>query len=307
MDLTSDEFSVKCRQNICSKGPLITDNTTGEVLCGSCGLVLIEKVEDTGPESRTHDMGEYLTKSRTGTGVSLAMYDMGLPTVISSGGKDASGNFLSSYTKNTFNRLKLWDRRSKSRSTDRNMKIAFITLDALKTKLAIPDMVIEKTAYIYRKVVNRKMTRGRAINSLICASLYAACRQTDTPRTLYDIAQTGNISKKNLSRSYRDLIKTLDLKVQPFDSSEFITRISSEVGISEKTQRDALNIISQAVEKEISAGKNPMGLAAAALHISCVLNEERKKQADIAKASGITAVTIRNRSMALRKDLGIKI
>ncbi|MGI0041566.1 MAG: transcription initiation factor IIB, partial [Nitrosopumilaceae archaeon] len=128
---------------------------------------MIEKVEDTGPESRTHDMGEYLTKSRTGTGVSLAMYDMGLPTVISSGGKDASGNFLSSYTKNTFNRLKLWDRRSKSRSTDRNMKIAFIILDALKTKLAIPDMVIEKTAYIYRKVVNRKMTRGRAINSLI--------------------------------------------------------------------------------------------------------------------------------------------
>lgn len=303
----SDEFSVKCKQNICSKGPLITDNTAGEVLCGSCGLVLIEKVEDTGPESRIHDMEEYMTRSRTGRGVSLAMYDMGLPTVISSEGKDASGNFLSSYTKYTFNRLRLWDKRSKSRSTDRNLKIAFITLDALKTKLAIPDMVIEKTAYIYRKALSMKISRGRSITGLTCAALYAACRQTDTPRTLHDIAQAGNINKKNLSRSYRDLIKILDLKVKPFDSSEFITRISSEVGISEKTQRDALNIISQATEKEISAGKNPMGLAAAALHISCVLNEERKKQADIAKASGITAVTIRNRSMALRKDLGIKI
>lgn len=307
MELTSDEFSLKCRQNICSKGPLVTDNTTGEVLCGSCGLVLIEKVEDTGPESRTHDMEQYMTRSRTGAGVSLAMYDMGLPTVISAEGKDASGKFLSSYTKNTFNRLKLWDKRSKSRSKDRNLKIAFIALDALKTKLAIPDMVIEKTAYIYRKALNMKITRGRSITGLLCAALYAACRQTDTPRTLHDIAQAGNINKKNLSRSYRDLIKILELKVRPFDSSEFITRISSEVGISQKTQRDALNIISQATEKEISAGKNPMALAAAALHISCVLNEERKKQADIAKASGITAVTIRNRSMALRKDLGIKI
>ncbi|MGQ0638074.1 MAG: transcription initiation factor IIB, partial [Nitrososphaerota archaeon] len=232
---------------------------------------------------------------------------MGLPTVISSEGKDASGKFLSSYTKDTFNRLKLWDKRSKSRSKDRNLKIAFITLDALKTKLAIPDMVIEKTAYIYRKALSMKISRGRSITSLTCAALYAACRQTDTPRTLYDIAQAGNINKKNLSRSYRDLIKTLDLKVEPFDSSEFITRISSQVGISEKTQRDALNIVSQAVEKEISAGKNPLGLAAAALYISCVLNEERRKQVDIAKASGITAVTIRNRSMALRKDLGIKI
>ena len=307
MDFTSDEFSLKCKQNICSKGPLISDNTTGEVLCGSCGLVLIEKVEDSGPESRSHDMEEYMTRSRTGAGVSLAMYDMGLPTVISSEGKDASGNFLSSYTKYTFNRLRLWDRRSKYRSTDRNLKIAFTNLDALKTKLAIPDMVIEKTAYIYRKALSMKISRGRSITSLMCAALYAACRQTDTPRTLHDIARAGNINKKNLSRSYRDLIKTLDLKVRPFDSSEFITRISSEAGISEKTQRDALNIISQAVEKEISAGKNPMGLAAAALYISCVLNQERRNQADIAKASGITAVTIRNRSVALRKDLGIKI
>ena len=303
----SEEIFKKCKEVKCVMGPLITDNFSGEVLCGSCGLVLIEKSEDSGSEVRIHDMEEFMTRSRTGTGLSLAMHDMGLPTVISSENKDALGKFLSGDTKNTFSRLRIWDKRSRSGSKDRALRSAFILLDAMKTKLAIPDMVIEKTAYIYRKALNRKISKGRSITSLIGASLYAACRQTDTPRTLHDIANAANINKKILSRSYRNLIKSLDLKLQPFDSSEFITRISEQARISEKTRRDALNILSKAVEKEISAGKNPLGLAAAALYISCLVNKEKKNQEVIAKAAGITAVTIRNRSISLRKELGITI
>lgn len=303
----SEEIFKKCKEVKCVMGPLITDNFLGEVLCGSCGLVLIEKSEDSGSEVRIHDMEEFMTRSRTGTGLSLAMHDMGLPTVISSENKDALGKFLSGDTKNTFSRLRIWDKRSRSGSKDRTLKSAFILLDAMKTKLAIPDMVIEKTAYIYRKALNRKISKGRSITSLIGASLYAACRQTDTPRTLHDIANAANINKKILSRSYRNLIKSLDLKLQPFDSSEFITRISEEARISEKTRRDALNILSKAMEKEISAGKNPLGLAAAALYVSCLVNKEKKNQEVIAKAAGITAVTIRNRSISLRKELGITI
>ena len=272
-------------------------------MCGSCGLVLVEKVEDTGLESRIHDAEEYLARSRTGSGSTLAMHDMGLTTVIGTGGKDASGKFLSSDMRNTFRRLRLWNTRSESRSTDRNLKAAFTILDTIKTKLAIPNMVIEKAAYIYRKAMAKKMTRGRNISGLICASLYAACRDTDTPRTLQDIMYAGNVNKKNLSGSYRNLIKILDLKLKPYDPSDFITRISSEVGISEKTRRDALNILSKAVEKEISAGKNPISMAGAALYLSCMMNHEGKNQDDIAKASGVTTVTIRNRVRSLRKDL----
>jgi len=286
---------------------LITDGVLGEIVCGSCGLVLVEKVEDSALESRIHDVEEYLDKSRTGSGSTLAMHDMGLTTVIGTENKDASGNFLSSDMKNRFKRLRLWNTRSESRPTDRNLKMAFTILNTIKTKLAIPDMVIEKAAYIYRKAIVKKLTRGRSISGLIHASLYAACRETDTPRTLRDIAHAGNLTKKNLATSYRNLIKILDLNLKPYDPSEFITRISSQVGISEKTRRDALNILSKAAEKEISVGKNPVSLAAASLYLSCMMNHEEKNQDDIAKASGVTAVTIRNRVRSLRKDLKIKI
>jgi len=266
----------------------------------------MEKIECSGPEYTTHDLSEFMTKTRTGAGQSLAMFDMGLPTMIDSTNKDAAGNSLSSHMKSTFYRLRVWDNRSKSKLTNRSSRHAFLTLNKLKTELGIPDGVIEKAAYLYRKAVISKITRGRSSTSMICATLYAACRETDTPRTLNDIAHVGNITRKDLSKSYRNLIKTLDLRPKPYDSSEFITRISSEVGISEKTRRDALDLLSKAVEKEMSAGKNPMGLAAAVLYLSCMKNNERKNQTDIAHAAGITNVTIRNRVRSLIKELGIK-
>ncbi len=285
---------------------MITDNVSGELVCGECGLVLMEKVEDSGPESTTYDLAEFMTKTRTGAGQSLAIFDMGLPTLIDSRDRDASGNYLSSYMKSTFYRLRYWDNRSKSKSVNRSLRSAFLILNKLKTNLGIPDGVIEKAAYIYRKAVTSKMTMGRSSASIVCASLYAACREAHTPRTLNDITRAGNITRKDLSRSYRNLIKTLDLRLVPYDSSEFITRISSEVGISEKTRRDALDLLSKIVEKEMSAGKNPMGLAAAVLYLSCIKNGEEKNQADIARAAGITAVTVRNRIGSLKKELGIK-
>jgi len=287
----------------CPKGPLITDNVSGEILCGSCGIVLIEKGEDFGPESMGSDMAEYLTKSRTGPALSLAVHDKGLSTVIGTENKDATGNALSRNMKNTFNRLRIWDSYSKSRSTNRSLMRSFTLLDAMRTKLAIPDIVIEEAAYLFRKAVNGKLTRGRSTTSLLSASLYAACRELDTPRSLNDIAEASNITRKDLSRSYFILTKKLDLKLRSFDSSKFVSRISNEVGISEKTRRYALNILSKAIEKEISAGKNPMGLAAAVIYLSCVINNEKKTQTEIAKAAGVTSVTIRNRIDSLRKDL----
>jgi len=73
--------------------------------------------------------------------------------------------------------------------------------------------------------------------------------------------------------------------------------------LSEKTKRKALTILKDAAEIEISAGKDPMGLAAAALYLSCVMNGENKTQKDVAQAAGVTEVTIRNRYKGLKESL----
>lgn len=304
MNTLSDEIFDSCKQVRCTKGPLITDEQKGETVCGSCGQVLIERMEDSAnPEYRTNTQEQYLDRTRTGAPTSLARHDQGLATSIGTYNKDASGNSLSGYMKATFNRLRTWDARSKSVGVDRNFTQAFVMLDTMKTKLIIPDSVVEEAAYIYRKAVAKRMTRGRSIPSLLLASLYAACRATNTPRTLHDIARAANIRKGELSLAYRKLVAKLDLRLQPYDPIEFVTKVCTLVGLSEKTRRDALNIIAKAKEKEITYGKNPMSLVAAALYLAAVINMEKKTQVKIAKACGMTNVTARNVGTLLRKQL----
>ena len=237
------------------------------------------------------------------------MHDMGLATIIDPINKDASGRPLSATMKNTIERLRTWDSRSQVQEPiDRNFRQAFGELNRLKDKLAISDAVIEKAAYIYRKALEKGLVRGRyliAISTLIASSLYASCRDTETPRNLKDVEQAANIKKKDIARCYRLLVKELDLRMPVTDSIQCVARIASRIGIAEKTKRYAVTVLKQAQENEISAGKNPMGLAAAALYLSCVKNGEDKTQHNIAKAANVTEVTIRNRHKGLKELLNL--
>lgn len=300
------KFPKICTQNNGIHGPLITDSIRGEIFCGSCGLVLVDKVEDSGPEQYSFSLEQYNERSRTGIGSTLSIDDKGLSTVIGSQDKDAAGNSISSSMKYTFNRLRTWDSRSKTDSTERSLRSAFVILNTLKSKLDLSDTIVERAAYLYRKALTKKITQGRTIAGIIMASLYAACRETNAPRTLQDIANAGNITVKDLSRHYRVLFNTLELQLESYDSTDFVTRISSSVGLNEKTKRGALDILIKAKEKGITDGKNPISLAASALYISSVINEESVTQKKIADASGISSVTIRNVGKLIRKSLGMK-
>jgi len=290
----------------CGKGTLVTDTNTGENFCGKCGYVLTDQSMESGPEWRSFSKEEHEGKSRTGVPTSLAMHDMGLATIIGPTDRDATGKPLSASMRSTIERLRTWDSRSQVHEPiDRNFRQAFSELDRLKDKLAVGDAVIEKAAYIYRKALDKHLVRGRSISSLIAASLYAACRDTETPRTLKDVGHSSNIKRKDIARCYRLLLRELGLRMPVVDPIKCIARIASKAGLSEKTKREATKILKTAEEIKISAGKDPMGLAAAALYVACVTNGENKTQRDVAEAAGVTEVTIRNRYKGLKTSLNL--
>jgi len=121
---------------------------------------------------------------------------------------------------------------------------------------------------------------------------------------LTDIAFAANVKKKVLQKTYILLARALDLTPDAYEPINFITRIATSVKVHEKTKRDAIKILVKAKEMEFTAGKNPMGMASAALYLSCIKNNEDVSQAKIAEASGITTVTVRNRYHFLVKQLG---
>lgn len=303
-DLMMNEAVVSQRRcPSCGKTKILSDENTGELFCGSCGFVITEKLADMGAEWRSFSQDEG-NRARTGAGTSLTMHDMGLSTVIGSVNKDATGKPLSSAMKSSIERLRTWDSRTQAHSSsDRNLRLALNEMDKIKDKLALTNAVIEKAAYIYRKAMEKKLIRGRSIHGLVAACVYAACRTTGTPRTLDDIATGINIRRKDVARCYRLIFRELELKIPVPDPLKGVSRIASLAELSEKTKRKAVEILNKARKVGMIAGKDPMGIAAAALYIACISNGENKSQKEISIASGVTEVTIRNRCAGLRTIL----
>jgi len=292
--------------SICGSNQIITDAESGETICSKCGQVLLDKILETQPEPQNfpESYGSN-NRSRTGMSTSLARHDMGLSTIIGRTDRDASGQKIDPLMRSTMERLKTWDMRTQTHTpTDRNLKQAFFQLGVLKDKLGLSDTVVEKTAYIYRKAQQRMLIRGRTISGILSAAICISCRELGTPRTLKDISVGSNVRLKEVARSYRLLGFELDLKIPIVDPMKCVSRVANKAKLNEKTKRQAAEIMNNVIQREtLSAGKDPMGLAASVLYLASLNTGENITQANIADAAGVTEVTIRNRVKDLKKQL----
>jgi transcription initiation factor TFIIB len=142
--------------------------------------------------------------------------------------------------------------------------------------------------------------RGRSTSAVVAAAIYIAYRELGVPKTMKDISATSNVKRKDLARTYRQLVLELDYKVPNTDPVKCIAKLANKTNLSEKTKRQAINIMQNVTENEIlSAGK----VAATVLYISCIKNGENVKQKHISNAAGITDVTLRNRFRDLKNQL----
>lgn len=233
----------------------------------------------------------------------MAMHDRGLPTIIGNN-RDSTGRLLSSRTRSNFNRLRTWDQRSRSKSAA-SLGKAFVVMNSIMGKLTIPSSVVERAAYIYRKAVAVGLTKGRTVSSLAAACMYVACRETETPRTLDDMASAANIEKRVLYRDMRRMLASLDISLGQYKISSFLVKISNNLNLPEQVKRDGLDILRRSEETYVTAGKNPMAMASAAIYIACVNNGSQISQRALSIHAGVSDVTIRNSVAAIRESLAV--
>ena len=266
-------------------------------------MVLADSIPDNTRTELTHTPEEYAARSRTGPAASMVMHDQGLSTMMDAN-CDSAGRALSPEMRNNFGRLRLWDRRSKPRSTA-SLSRALTMLHNMKAKLAIPHSVVERAAYVYRKAVNTRLTRGRTVASLISACLYVACRESMTPRTMDDIIAISNVDKKVLYRDLRTLLRQLGISLNQYDTASFVVKMCNNLKLTEVIKRQALDILRRSEKAMITAGKHPMAMAAASTYISCILNDERITQRALSEMAGVSDVTVRNSTVLIRQALDI--
>jgi transcription initiation factor TFIIB len=175
----------------------------------------------------------------------------------------------------------------------------------MASHLGLPRNVREASAVIYRRAVEQKLIRGRSIEGVAAAALYAACRQCKVPRTLDEITEVSRVSKKETGRSYRFIARELNIVIPPTNPVDYIPRFTSQLNLSGEVQSKAVEILKHASMKGLTSGRGPTGVAAAAIYIASVSLNERRTQRDVAEVARVTEVTVRNRYKELVEKLSL--
>src|SRR3990172_3321681 len=172
------------------KVDLTYDEQRGEIICNECGLIVEEKMVDTG-----QDAGGQFDKSdkkgRGGAPISIQKFDKGLTTNV---GEISDIYKLESGQTRKFLRLKKWQERV-STSIERNLRLAMAELRRVASYLNLPSVVRDEASRVYQFVLQRGLVRGRTMESVIAACIYSACRSYNIPRTLDEMATASDFER----------------------------------------------------------------------------------------------------------------
>jgi len=287
----------------CGSGEINYDYNRAETVCVKCGAVIKESMIDLTQEWRAFDEDQRSRRVRTGAVLTPTKHDMGITTEIGKG----KGELFKVSTKKRaqYYRLTKWHKRL-MKSKDRNISFAFSELQRLISYLHLSRSVHEKVAKMYQDAVDKGLVRGRSTEAIISALLYITCKEEGAPRTLDEIAKASGVDKKEIGKTYRYVARKMTLRILPAKAQDYIPRFGSLLGLSERVQVRAVEVLDEASKFDVTSGKGPIGVAAAALYISAVLEGERKTQREVADIIGVTEVTIRNRYKEIVESLGIK-
>lgn len=301
-----DTTVVKCPE--CYSRDLVYDETRGERHCRQCGMVLENQMIDPTAEWRDFNSdGARTDRSRVGAPSTILIHDKGLSTNIDWQNRDYSGASISSKNRSQMHRMRKWQVRAKSKSyKDRNLMTALARIQHICSKLGLPKTLAERSSAIYRRALDADMIRGRSIDTTAAAAVFIANQQMRTARTVDDISKELKINPKEVGRAYRFMKRKLMIRTPPPSPLVYVSRFCSELGLGKKTENRTREIIELAEERELTHGKSPCGITAAAIYVAGHETGQVRTQREISDVTNITEVTIRNRYKQLVKSLEIE-
>ncbi|ELY65342.1 transcription initiation factor IIB [Natronococcus jeotgali] len=279
----------------CDSDEIVHRSSRGERICEECGLVIEEELVDSGPEWRAFNHQERQEKSRVGAPTTTTLHDKGLTTEIDWKNKDAYGRAISSDKRSQMHRLRKWQKRIRTKDAgERNLQFALSEIDRMASALGVPRDVREVASVIYRRALDEDLIRGRSIEGVATAALYAGCRREGIPRSLEEIADVSRVERLEISRTYRYVSNELGLELLPIDPKQYVPRFSSKLDLPQEVKVKANEIIDETADPLLS-GRGPSGFAAAAIYAAALLCNEKRTQKAVAEVAQVTEVTIRNR------------
>ena len=298
-NVSTNSYGMTCPS---CNGKLVSDLDRGERICSHCAVVIDERSSVANSEDMNF-FATHLENENTHEQTSQMMYHVGLPTLIGKKNVDAFGKQIRAHSEmENLRRLNKFTISNDSKT--KNLNKAIREIRRICEMLGISQSIAERASYIYRKALNKKLIRGRSITGIVAATIYIACKDAGIlfPINRVESLQE-NCSRKNVIHYYKLLLREMKMNTGIPDPAQYVSKIAIKARISGKTERRALEILSQIEGDPGLSGKKPISLAAASLYLAALQIKEHVTQLRIAVAAELTTITIRKRCIEIDEIL----
>jgi len=253
----------------CGSSAVLKDHFRAENICTRCGLIVVEKMPEAGPEWR-YESGKDMGRADTSAGVDITQHDLGLGTRLG-----ASGDLAPSW-RARLRRLQMWQDRSRASTyEEKSLREALIELDKLCEDFALPKGVKSEISLLYRKVKAGKLALGRNTWQILAALTFITCRSRGIPRTEREVVRVlmrrVDMQEKFALRGLRQLIKLfinkMKLSMPRLTPDDLLDKFASKINLPKQTIAHAQKICNTLPEK-LKHTKLPTLLVAAVLYVA---------------------------------------
>ncbi|WP_327050571.1 transcription initiation factor IIB [Halomicrococcus gelatinilyticus] len=262
-----------------------------ETVCTECGLVVAEDRIDRGPEWRSFD-GDDADRKRTGAPLTRSRHDRGLTTEIGYGKR--STRLTGRKRRRVARMRRQHDRARISSKAERNRVYAFTEIRRLVGALQLPENVRDRACVLFESAQSEDLLRGRSLEGFAAATVYATCRTAAVSRTLAEVVERSRADRDELKAAYDALNRDLGLPTGPIDPREYLPRFASELDLPVAAERRARELVGEAEDRNVVAGRNPGGVAAACLYAAARERNHDLTQREAADVADVTPVTLRS-------------
>ncbi len=296
---------------VCGGRNIIVDDR-GQSVCRDCGTVIDSRVAMTSYSPKIFD------DQQSGSGYGLPrdiMYPQSISgTEISLTTRDIEDHRITIKGIRGIQRLRALQRKMQiMRSHERHLSRILNEIQTIVNQLKLPRQIEENAAYIYRAYMKKKgSSKSRSVRGAAAAAIFMASRMTGNPVTIEELSKATGIPKRDINKCYKTLYSAIsELKPELVSKlhgspEHFVAQIVSRLNLPIEVLAKAKEILESASKLGITSGKEPQGLAAAAVYMASILTNNKRTQHEIAEAARITEVTIRNRYKELMSALDIK-
>lgn len=289
---------------------LIERFSEGDIVCGSCGLVLSDRVVDTRSEWRTfsNDDQNGDDPSRVGDAGNPLLDTEDLSTMISY----APENTRAGRELNRAQSKSLVDKK------DNALAAAYAKISQMCDGYQLPKIVQDGAKEVYKLVYDERPLRGKSQESIMAAAIFIGCRKAKVARSFKEIWALTNVPKKEIGKVFKIMNRVIQEKnaanpnaysliedseqTTQTSAEDLIRRFCSHLGLNTQVTNAAEYIARRCKEVGVLQGRSPMTIAATVIYMAGLVFSTDLPPSKIADKTGVSDGTIKTSYKVLYEE-----